>query len=77
MEERKSEIKGREGYRKRSTCGIYITSLERERQSQGGREKKGRGLWFLIKTVMWTRIRSDPHSFGSVDRDPDYESGST
>ena len=26
---------------------------------------------FKIKSVLWIRIRSDSHSFGSVDPDPD------
>ena len=29
-----------------------------------------------MNPVMWIRIRSDPDSFGSVDPDPDSESGS-
>ena len=30
-------------------------------------------LYHVFVTVMWIRIRSDPHSYGSVDPNPDPE----
>ena len=34
---------------------------------------KSKKVLLLIRAVIWMRIRSDPHSFGSVDPDPDAE----
>ena len=56
---------------------IYLHLLDdliyRWFQSEGMRSKalSIEKVMYILRSVMWIRIRSDPHSFWSVDPDPE------